>query len=120
MDCLECMLKRWAIVFVEDVAPNLDDEVRPDPDHVAIERPVMDRAHGHSIGNDWLAAFRILLDVRGVEEFRVAKSAQRALRVVSHQNALAKYRLMKSTTNDRLGVLAAESDVCRVLQAGGL
>jgi hypothetical protein len=72
---LESVLESGAIDFVKNVWSDLDVVVRSDSEKIVVERTVMDSAHRDTIWHYWLAAIGILLDVGGVEEFRMSQSA---------------------------------------------
>jgi len=69
---LKRMAKSGPVDLAEDVFAYLDDVVRPYSDDVAVEGPVVDRAHCDSIRDDWLASLGILLDMSGVKKLRMA------------------------------------------------
>jgi hypothetical protein len=73
------MLKRGAVVFSENVAPDFDLIAGADADNERIERSMVNCAHGNPVRHHRLAALRILFDVGGIQQFRMAETTQGAL-----------------------------------------
>ena len=61
-----------AIGLAEDVFADLDDEVRSNPDDIAVECGVMQLAQGDAVRNDWITSrLPVRDDVGRVEQFFV-------------------------------------------------
>jgi len=82
MALLQPMLQHWAVVLFEDVLSDFDDQVRADADDIGVEGGVMQFAEGQAVANPWFT-FRMAVgeNVRGVEEFHMAQSANGAVAV---------------------------------------
>lgn len=73
---LERVLKRRTIVLSKDIGTDLDSVLRGHAQHVSIEGSMVNRAHGHTIRHDRLAAVRVLLDVRGIQQRNMTQAAE--------------------------------------------
>ena len=79
MEILQSVLQGRAVMFGHDSFAYLDPIVGFDRQHVRIEGAVVDRTHCDAVRDHRLATVRVLLDVSGIEQPRVAKAAERAL-----------------------------------------
>jgi hypothetical protein len=116
VDPLKSVLQGWPVYLLEDIASNLNKEVRANSNDVLIKGSVVYRAHRHSVRNDGLASIGVLSNVGSVEKFGVAETAKGALRAVGDKHTLAEDRLMQTAANDGLGILATERHVGGMLQ----
>jgi hypothetical protein len=66
MKTLQGMSKGWAVLLGQDVWSDFDDVVRPNANDKAVEGPMVDRTHRHTIRYNRLATIRIFLDVRSI------------------------------------------------------
>jgi len=94
------VLKGWAVLLEQNVAANLNDIVGTHAEDVRVERSMVDRAHGHSVRDNGLAALRVLLDMRRVEKGRMPESTECALRLVRKQHSVAERTLMQAPLDD--------------------
>jgi hypothetical protein len=77
---LQSMLEHGPVFLLEHVSSHLDDIVRPNTNHVRIERRVMKLAERQAVRHYWEALrMSVRQDVRRFEEFYVPKSADRAV-----------------------------------------
>jgi len=95
VEALERVLEGWAIVLGQDLRADLDPVVGLHGQDVRVKGTVVNRAHGHPVRQDRLAALRVLLDVGSVEEGRVAQAAQRAAAPVCEQHAVPERTLVE-------------------------
>lgn len=99
MEILQAVAQHQTVDFVEDVVPDLHDEVVADAEDVAIEGGVMELAHGQTIRDDRLSSgVAVGKDVRGVEQLGMPQAAKCARVAVRPQHALAELQLMKPLT----------------------
>ena len=77
-DLLQAVTQHRAVDLFQNVAPDLDDTVRPYAKNVRVERGMVELAEGESVRNDRLAA-RVPIgeDVRGFEKLAVTQPADR-------------------------------------------
>src|SRR6266699_1864266 len=108
MDSLKGVGKRRTVLLVENIGPYLHHVIGAYAEDIVVESTMMDGAHCHSIRNDWLTTVRVFSEVCRIEKLWMPKSTECALGVVGDEDALAEDRLVESTSNSRLGVLAAE------------
>ncbi len=96
MHALEAMSQHGAVLFFEDVTPDLELQiVRPDTDEVMVEGGVMDLAQRKAIRNDRITTFvAVGNDMGSVEQFLTAESAHRARILVGAQDSITKGSLM--------------------------
>ena len=73
MKALESVAQRWSIAFLEHITPDLNDVVRPNPENLSIEGPMVNCAHRDSVRHDRLSAIRVFLDMSCIEKFHVTK-----------------------------------------------
>jgi hypothetical protein len=64
VDTLERVPQCRSVVLLKDIGSDFHDEVWADPDDVAIERSMVDRAQGYPIRNHGLPTVRVFLDIR--------------------------------------------------------
>lgn len=76
---LKRMAEGRSIVFVQDVASNLNDVVGANPEDLCVECSMVDGAHGDTVRDDWLTTLSVLLDVSRIKKLRVSKPTQRTL-----------------------------------------
>ena len=105
------MPERRAVRLVEHVAADLDHVVGAHAEHERVERAVVDRAHGDPVRDDRLAAVRILLDVRDVQELAGAEAVQGALGPIGLEHPAAGERLVQPLADGPLGVLTPADEV---------
>jgi hypothetical protein len=80
---LQSVQEHGAVLFVEDIAPDLDHQVGPDTDDVIVEGRVVQLAKGEAIADSRLAErIGIAHDVCGIKELSVPQPAHRALPTV--------------------------------------
>jgi hypothetical protein len=73
----------------------------------------MDLAHGNAVGHDRLASLGVGQNVGGVEESRMAETANGAPVLIGDKNSLPEERLVQASLHHSLGVGA---DEVRVVQ----
>ncbi len=97
MKPLQTMLEHGTVLFVQHVPSQLDDQVRPNPDDVAIEGRMMQLAEGNPVRNDREPA-RIGVgdDVGRLEKLRMTQSADGASPLVGFENPLPERPLVQS------------------------
>ena len=91
------MLQHRPVDLLQQIRADLDDEIGPDTEDVAVVGGVMDLAEGQAIahgGNTRLLTVRD--DVRGVKERTVSQGAHRASRVVGAQHGGPEDRLVEA------------------------
>lgn len=100
MDSLKGVQEGRSICLVEHVLANLDAVLGCHSEDKGVKRSVVDRAHRDPVRDDWLAAFRVFLDVGGVEELGVSKSTDRALAFICQEHSPTEIRLMEPASDD--------------------
>ncbi len=118
MHTLEGEPECWPIRFLQNVSPNLDDEVGTDADHIAVEGTVVDRAHGDSVRHDWVSSLGVLFDVSSVEQFLMTKLAHCASGLICHKHPAPEHWLVESSPDGCHRVLPARRKVHGVRQKG--
>ncbi len=90
---LQAVAKHRPVDLAKHVGADLDHEVWPDPDDIAVECGVVDLADGHAVRHYRLTVGSpVRDDVGRVEQLDVAKAAQGTLRAVSGQHPGAEQR----------------------------
>ena len=97
VEALKSMQEGWPVLLIQDIGPYLNDEVGPDPENVAVESTMMNRAHRDTVRDDRLASIPVFLDVRSVEKLGVSEAAQGALASVCRQDAMPEPGLMQAS-----------------------
>jgi hypothetical protein len=94
--------EHWAVGFLKNRPPHLDGVIGPNGQEEAVERGMMQLTKREAVADDRVAfVFSIRDNVGSVEEFAVAKPAQRTLFSVGIQNLFAKSLLMKPPAERR-------------------
>ena len=105
VDLLQTDDQHWAVVFLEDRWPNLDDVVRSHGKEEAIEGSVVELAQREAVADDRLAlGIAVGGDVRGVEQFEVPKATEGAPVLVGTEDSFAERHLMQPTPEGRRDV----------------
>ena len=115
--CLNAVHESGAVFFVQQVPAHLNDVVGPDAQKVAVEGGVVELAQGQTVRYDRFSGLGVGHDVRRVEQFGMAESAERALVPVGSQHPLAKRPLVESLPH-RSGSVPAPRPL-RVVMDGG-
>ena len=90
MQTLQPVQQHRPILLVQDLSPNLDDVVGPDPDELPVEGGVVQLAERETILDSRLAAgLRVWNDVGSVEQLLMAETAQCALLPVGAEHSFA-------------------------------
>ena len=93
---LQAVNQHRPILFLEDVASNLDDSVRANANEQTIECGVMELAQRKSVRYPRVSSwFAVGHDVGCVEQFVVPEAAESALRSVRSQHPFTKPPLME-------------------------
>ena len=109
MKPLETVNQHRAVLLVEHIAPDLDDVVRRDPDHVPVKSSVVECAERHAVRDGrHTMRIRVCHDVRRVEELFAAKPADRAVMLIRPHNALAELALVQTLLKEPSGITAAD------------
>jgi hypothetical protein len=114
MDGLEGVQERGPVFFSQYISPDLHDVIWSNAQNEVVECSVVDGTHGYAVGNDRFAAVDILSDMGSVEKLRMTEPTERALMLVRAKNTQAEKRLMKSSLDDFVDVLALQCFVGRV------
>jgi hypothetical protein len=107
---LQAMTQHRAVDLLEDVVPDLDDEVGPNPDYVTVEGGMVQFAHGHPVRDHRLTS-RVAVgeDMGRVEQLDVVEPAQGARFPIGQQHPLAESQLMEPVPNETGDVLRLTS-----------
>jgi len=105
------MPQHWSILFLQDIAANVDSVVGIYTEDVAIEGAVMNAAEGEPVWNFRSAALvAIRQDVRRVEQFAMSQAADRAALFVRNENQLAEAMLVEADLHGGGGVSAPDRE----------
>jgi len=97
---LNSVYERRPIPLVQYVRTDLDHEIWPHADEIAIKRCMVKTTQRQTISYDWLSAWlRIRNDMGCIEKLLVSKTTKSALPMVGIQNSFAKRALMQPNTN---------------------
>jgi hypothetical protein len=107
------MFQHGTIHFAQNIQAHLHDQIRTDPQYVPIECRMMELAEREAIwDNGFAQGVAIGEDMGGLQEFGVAEAANRTLRLVGTEDALAEALLVKSALGHGGDVLAASLRAC--------
>ena len=116
---LEAVSEHGAVDLGEDVAPDLDLEVRPDSQDVAVEGGVVDLAEGQSVGHFRDAqCFAVTDDVRRVEELAVLQAADGACMSIGPHHTVPERSLVESLQRQAAGVDAVKPSLLLAERGG--
>jgi hypothetical protein len=105
---LQTKLEHRPIRLVQDVRPQLDHEVRPHAEDVAVERGVVQLAESQSVRDDGLSpGVSVWENVGRVQKLGVTQTAHGTALAIGPQDAPAKRHLMEATLGKLCDVLAA-------------
>ena len=84
-------------MFLQQILPDFDDIVLPNPNELAIERRVMELAERESVGHDWITARLPIRDyVSRIQQLLVPNPAERALLPIGMQHAFPEALLVQA------------------------
>jgi len=95
MHSLKAVEEHGAVLLFQDIVSDLDDIVRPYPDHETVKGRVVQLAEGNAVTHNGIAVgFPILDDVRRVKNLQVLETAEGALLPICVQHPLAESALV--------------------------
>jgi len=108
MKALKSVDEHRSIRLIQNVRSNLDDQVRPYPEKISIERGMVQFAQCESVRDERLSKRIGVGDyVCGVQQFVVAKATKRTSPLIRLEYSEPKRNLMQSMTRRHGDVLAA-------------
>jgi hypothetical protein len=97
LEPLQPMQQHWSVFLTQDIFSDLDPQIRPDPQHLAVERGVVERTQRQSIRNEWQTArMSVGQNMRGVKQLAMVEPADTTGLVVRKQGPLSKGSLVKA------------------------
>ena len=95
------MPEHRAVLFLKNVPPDHDNQIRANAKNLAVEGRMVKFAEREAVRNDWLALrMTIGKDVRCFQKLDVAQAAHRAPLEIGAKDAMAKRRLMDPLQGD--------------------